>query len=121
MKFKKMKKCQRKVNKTVREINKNISDDYLWRGRFFARQKQAKWCAFDDGSGGYLYVTLRLYDKKTRKTQDVYIECLSGGSRPWFEYDIWRAMNDFIVEYVDAWKDNPRADKTDYRGVTWQD
>ena len=46
MKFKEMKKCQRKVNKTVREINKNISDDYLWRGRFFCTSKASEMVRF---------------------------------------------------------------------------
>lgn len=56
---------QRKLNKLIKEVNKNIANDNLWRGRFEIRQKDAWFEKFEDGSGGILFTVLRLYDKNS--------------------------------------------------------
>ena len=58
MKDKQRKKAQRKINKRVAILNKNLLNDNLWRGRFFIRQTDANWERFEDGSGGLLKVWL---------------------------------------------------------------
>ena len=61
------KKAQHTINKNIRAINKNIENDNLWRGRFIMRQVNARWDAFEDGSGGELFVTILMIDKKLDK------------------------------------------------------
>lgn len=112
------KKYQRKLNKLIKDMNKNIENDELWRGRFYGRQVQYHWYTYEDGSGGCLTAIIRFTDKKTGKTQDVPIEYFGVGY--FVPYHVWRAMNDFIVEYCDVWhneKDEIYKDKTDYRKV----
>lgn len=113
------KKYQRKLNKLIKNMNKSIEKDELWRGRFVGRQAQYRWYTYEDNSGGCLSATIRLFDKKTGKTQDVIIEYFGIGY--FVPYDIWRAMNEFIVEYCDVWRTESREelynDKTDYRKV----
>ena len=65
MKDKMRKKAQRKINKLVRNMNKNIHDDNLWRGRFIFRQTDAYWEKFEDGSGGILRVWIEGRDLKS--------------------------------------------------------
>ena len=86
---------QRAVNKVVRELNKNIENDTLWQGRFFMRQ-HARWViSLSDGSGMYLGLEMRLYDKKTNQ----YIQwfCDSHDITIWGGSKAWHIMNDFIV------------------------
>lgn len=117
----KRKKIQRTMNYYVRLINKNISNDYLWRGRFFIRQVESPYFVpFEDGSGAELFVTLRIFDKKTEKYIDSFNSvssfCFYSGSRlAWL-------MNDAITKYFKAWdgkdaEDNPYKDRIDYSSI----
>ena len=63
---------QRKLNKVIKALNKNIENDDLWMGRFFIRQYSAEFYKYEDGSGGELYVYLRFYDKKDKKYMEYY-------------------------------------------------
>ena len=108
---------QRKLNKVIKALNKNIENDDLWMGRFFIRQYSAEFYKYEDGSGGELYVYLRFYDKKDKKYMEYYGDscsiCHFGGTR------LWHTMNDFIVEITSAWKDGrPYENKQDYRSVS---
>lgn len=113
MKDKMRKKTQRYINKCVHALNKNIADDYLWRGRFVARQTDAVWEKFEDSSGGTLGVEIMLRDKKTNQTRYIVVD----------NYDItwklWHFMNDFIMTDCEVWSDREAvySDKTDYRKV----
>ena len=63
------KKHQRAMNALVRDMNKNIATDDLWRGRFYVRQIYApQWYIYNDRSGAELFVHLKFYDKKTGRT-----------------------------------------------------
>ena len=96
------KKHQRAMNKIVRVLNKNLEEDELWKGRFYVRQVASRFQTYSDKSGAELFVILRLYDKETKLTKDVH-----GFVNSWRflnGYDLWRAMNDFIVEYVEVWR-----------------
>ena len=110
------KKHQRKMNRYVRELNKNIENDELWQGRFVMFQTRSQFVHFQDGSGAYLTVELCLYDKKTKQ-----YKLVRGEVNSWVCPGPWRlfcAMNNFIVEDVDVWrKEDPRNEKKDYRSV----
>jgi hypothetical protein len=114
----KRKRHQRAINKVVRELNKQIENDSLWRGRFVVRQIRSNFTTFEDGSGAVLVAILRFYDKKTGITDDIYVDSFAftmwGGSR------VFWVMNEFIVNTCDVWNsknEDPRKDNTDYRTI----
>ena len=88
----------------MRQLNEDIQNDDLWRGRFYVRQVAAQW--YEDKNGAELWVVLRFYDKKTGITKEVADTVnhwrYFGGSH------LWWAMNDFIVKTVKVWDENPR-------------
>ena len=110
------KKHQRKINRYIRAMNKNIERDELWQGRFVMFQTASYFHRYEDGSGAYLVVELCLYDKKTKQ-----YKLVCGEVNSWVCPNGWRlfrAMNDFIVEDVDVWrKEEPRNEKRDYRSI----
>lgn len=96
-------KYQRKMNKIVREMNKNIENDDLWFGRFMVHQVgHAEWYNYGDGSFD-LFVCLEFVDRCTgtiyRKYDSVNSWCYWHGSL------VWRTMNWFITEYCEVWKE----------------
>ena len=110
---------QRKLNRLIRLLNKNIKNDDLWDGRFFIRQYSAEFQRYGDRSGGNLFVYFRCYDKKDMKYQEYYGDssalCHYGGSR------LWWTMNSFITEVSSAWKsDEPPKDqdKSEYINIS---
>lgn len=108
---------QRAVNKILREMNKNIEEDELWMGRFFIRQWARSVITYEDHSGMYLALEMRLYDKKTKK----YVEWFSDSHEAtiWGGSSVWERMNRFIVEDLDVWRQgDPRKDKQDWRAVS---
>ena len=116
MKDRQRRKAQSKINKSVRLLNKNIHDDYLWRGRFYVRQTDAYWERFKDGSGGFLIVWLEIRDKKTGRYMGFSIDSYS--RRGW---KLFEAGNQFIAEYSGVW-DNieaVKADTTNWDKVEW--
>ena len=96
----KRKRHQRALNSLVREVNKAIEQDDIWNGRFYIRQKDARWYIYEDKSGADLYVTLCFIDKVTGMVQEyrrtVNQWRFAGGCHMYW------AMNDFIVEKVRA-------------------
>ncbi len=109
------KKAQHTINKNIRAINKSIENDNLWRGRFVMRQVNARWSAFEDGSGGELFATILIIDKRTGQTKTAYIDNYDHSWR-YFE-----AMNNFIVDDCAVWEKEGRDflynDKTDYTKI----
>lgn len=99
------KKRQRRFVRYLRQINKNIMDDDLWRGRFEMRQVDAEWITHNfrgitsDGrefrdTYGTLIAKVKIKDKLTGKTEEYVVNTnitdrLEG-------YDLWEFMNDFI-------------------------
>ena len=102
MKFKWIKRDQKKINKWVRVFNKNLREDELWRGRFYIHQKCIyEYHTFADGSGGILGIAFSLNDRKTGMSKEVYFS----------NYDYHHLgieMNDFIINDVKVWNENPR-------------
>lgn len=100
MKNKLRKNYQKKFNKKLKEVNKNILEDNIWLGRFVFLQKDAKFWRFPDNSGGELIIFIRGYDKKTGFYKDYRFTYA-----PWLRssgYKIWEIANDFIVKGVQA-------------------
>ena len=96
------KRHQHAMNAIVRQLNRNIEQDDLWKGRFYARQVASGWRIYEDKSGAELIVTLRFYDKVTGITKDYY--GIANELRRWNGFRVWHLMNDFIVEDVKAWE-----------------
>lgn len=124
------KKLQRRINSIVRDCNKNIARDDLWKGRFCVRQLYSQYQWYEDNSGATFAVMLDFFDKKTKQHMTKAIH-MSGANYNdesaayWNRhvgYDIFRTMNDFIVEWVDAWNEevSPRDDKTDYTNIPYE-
>lgn len=116
MKDRQRRKAQSKINKRVKALNRNIENDYLWRGRFYIRQVDANWERFDDGSGGCLKVWLEIRDKKTGLFMGFAIDNYDRG------WKLWEAGNQFIAEHSDVWNDIDvvKNDKTDWSKVEWE-
>lgn len=98
------KKHQRRVNKYVRALNKNIANDDLWRGRFVIRQVGSPtFCIYEDKSGAELYnIHLVITDLKNGQKYERWNSanewCHFGGSR------IWEFANYAITEVFDVWR-----------------
>ena len=105
------KKHQRRINKYVRAINKNVYNDELWRGRFVMHQVGTPYFyTYEDKSGADLTnVQLVITDLKTGETctwiDDGNSWCAFNGNR------IWRFMNEAITGHFDVWRreDDPRS------------
>lgn len=100
-------KIQHKVNRLFHALNSNLANDELWRGRFFVRQYAApRFEISGDRTLAQLYIQYRIYDKKTRKYQEVFTESFEltwGGA-----YRFWLSVNNFIVETIKVWNEEPR-------------
>ena len=95
------KRHQRAMNDIMRQINRNVENDPLWKGRFYVRQIASQWSEYEDKSGAELWVVLRFYDKKTCITKEV-----AETVNHWRYFNgshMWWAMNNFIVEDVKVW------------------
>lgn len=102
MKFKWIKRDQKKINKWVRAFSKNLREDELWHGQFYVHQERIyMYQTFKDGSGGILGIAFSLNDRKTGISKDVYFSNYD-------YYRLGRAMNDFVIYDVDVWHENPR-------------
>lgn len=109
------KKHQRRMNKYVREINKNIANDDLWRGRFVIRQKDNPgFYIYDDKSGAVMpHVHLIITDLKTGERYDKW-----DSDNGWCHFNgahIWEFANKAITEIFGVWyvQDDPRSHRDD--------
>ena len=105
------KKRQRRFVHYLRQINDNVKNDDLWRGRFEMRQVDAEWITHgfrgitSDGREffdpyGTLIAKVKIKDKLTGKTEEYVVNTnitdrLEG-------YDLWEFMNDFINSIPEA-------------------
>lgn len=97
------KKHQRRINKYVRAMNKNIASDDLWRGRFVTRQVGSPtFYTYEDGSGAELEnVHLVIIDLKDG--HEVHAWDSGNGWCHWGGGHIWRFANYAITECFDVW------------------
>lgn len=100
----KHKKIQRHINKVLRDMNRNIERDNLWLGRFYAHQRRIQYELSDDGSYRYAVVEIEFIDRKTGKTLIKWFHKEDFMGSTW---KLWRAMNDFIIEWCKVWEENP--------------
>ena len=109
------KKHQRRMNKYVREINKNIANDDLWRGRFVIRQiDNPGFYIYDDKSGAAMpHVHLVITDLKTGERYDKW-----DSDNGWCHFNgahIWEFANKAITEIFGVWyvQDDPHSHRDD--------
>ena len=102
---------QRALNWAMRQINNNIANDNLWRGRFIIRQIGGQWKAYENYSPSnpteyYYWVQLVMIDKKTGTFRFFSDEdnAITFGSR-YFWY-----INNFIVEDCKVWENEGREE-----------
>ncbi len=110
-----VKKDYRRANKALRALNKNITEDFLWRGRFVVRLIRRDTFKYSDNSGYWYRYFVRFIDKK----DGVYKDAVFNQYQMERGHLFWE-MNDFIVKYSSAWKDdnNPyKEEKIDYTKV----
>lgn len=118
---KQIKKMQSKVNKVLHEVNAGVSADELWRGRFYVKQIDRRTGVWSDGSGVYMTVVLKFYDKKTNQAAIAYCDVSQ-----FFANHMWLAMNNFIVEEIAVWENESRdevyhKDKVIYSAIDIND
>ena len=115
MKNKLRKKAQRIINKHVRNLNKSIQKDNLWRGRFVFHQADAYWEEFEDRSGGILNVVIEARDLKTGKFWEFTMDNYDHG------WHLFENANKFIVDFSGVWNDINlvKNDKTNWSKIKW--
>lgn len=104
------KKIHRKIVKILKDVNKNIADDNLWRGRFRAYEVYESFYEYSDGSGAGMFFAYVLCDLKTGRCKLVYEDMMIEWS---VRSRIFWAMNDFICEAIDRFEEC-KHDKTNY-------
>lgn len=108
---------QRRMNKYMRDLNNNIKNDNLWRGRFYVHQVARQRQVYEDGSGLELWVTLEFVDRKTGRTKQI----LDTVNHWTFSGDLWMAMNSFIINDVNVWLEIPRpGSKEWFENIDWE-
>jgi hypothetical protein len=121
MRDKMRKKYQRGLNQKIRELNRAIQRDELWRGRFEARQISGDWYKFHDGSGGMLWTTIRMVDKKTGYYKDYQLDYFPNRATMNWQISM-EIANAFIVEDLDVWSnDDPKNDDINYNKIKISD
>jgi len=91
-------------------VSLDLEKDPLWRGRFYVRRIKSDMEWFHDGSGGLMYVTIRIYDKKTHKRKDINTDAVD------MQMHMFMWINEFIVNDVQVWEnEKPYEDHTDWR------
>lgn len=113
--FKERKRIKNLVKESIEEINKNVYDDELWKGRFIMEIADLKLRRYEDWSGYAAILKVKLLDKQTGLSKYEYVRY----SDVFLKSHIWEKMNNFIVMDVNVWKENPKPDRKtsiDYRG-----
>lgn len=91
-------------------VTKSLINDPLWRGRFYVRRLKSEFDLFHDHSGGLLFITIRIFDKKTRKYKDISTDCMD------MQIYMFEWINNFIINEVKVWEnEDPYNDHTDWR------
>jgi hypothetical protein len=103
---KQIKKKQHKINKILQEMNKNIANDNLWRGRFVVHQVDRFTGVWEDNSGTWIDVVVIFIDKKTGLVVQAYLDYHNDR---FFASDVWWRMNQFITEDVKVWDEGRKA------------
>lgn len=114
--FKEKSRIKKNIKEAVNKINNNVYNDDLWLGRFEMILNKIRFQRFEDWSGYIALIEITLLDKRTNLIKKEYVSY----SEIFLESHLWKFMNDFIVETVKVWQEDPRPQlgKTkDYRNV----
>ena len=119
-----VKNFHKKIVKRLQMMNDGIRKDTLWLGRFEVREVQQFYSRFEDGSGYEALYMLEVIDKKTGKTarkmfdthfgvrtNDAADRDLDRYNRIVLQFfcgELWSFVNDFIIEDVNVWEENPQ-------------
>ena len=115
-KNKELKKIQRKANREIRKINKNLLEDTLWKGRFYIKQTNRIDRSYSDHSGYFILFTFEIKDLKTNLSKETYYYMNSEYLSTRFSWTLFEEINNFIVMDCGVWESgDPREDKTIYR------
>lgn len=119
-----IKKNQRRANTIIKNWNTSLAEDELFLGRFYLNQIKREVYRFEDGSGAEIYFTFEIVDKKTgiRKVQSLsnYELHISDEKHSYGGWKLWSFINNFIVEDVRVWNEEPRlclSNTVDFRRV----
>ena len=123
-----VKNFHKKIVKRLQMINDDIRKDDLWLGRFEVREVQQFYSRFEDSSGYQAWYVLEVTDKKTGKiaskmfgthfgvrTNDEADRDLDRSNEialRFFGGELWSFLNDFIIEDVKVWEEDPQPHKS---------
>lgn len=106
------KKINSKVNSIIKNINNSIKKDDLWLGRFYLHQVEKQIYFYEDHSGICISYLIEVCDKKTGLTRRKWFDQYDFGvhmNRKYGGWQVWKFVNDFIINDVDVWRlENPR-------------
>ena len=102
MQNKQYKRLQRKINRSIRALNETISNDNLWRGRFYAQQKSIRFATYEDKSGVWAIAEIAFIDKQTNVQHIVWLDNreITGFGNSICGYRVWEVMNNFVIEQM---------------------
>lgn len=88
---------QRAMTNLLKQVNKCLKEDEMWKDRFDLRQVDAQWGPYEDHSGEELYVRLKMIDHKTghfvvSNWESVNHWRFMGG------HNVYAFVNDFIIQ-----------------------
>lgn len=99
------KKIQRHINKMIRDLNRAVERDDLWRGRFYCKQTDIAFANAEDGTYTHAAVGVEFIDRKSGKAMHHIFrkEDLMGTA-----WRLWERMNYFITEWCEVWSEDLR-------------
>ena len=118
--FKEKHKIKKNIKESINKLNKNIWDDELWLGRFEIKLDKIRYQRFEDWSGYTALIEVTLLDKRTNLTKKEYVSY----SEIFLGSHLWKFMNDFIVQVVKVWREDPPpklGQTQNFRDIKWKD
>ena len=118
--FKEKSRIKKNIKEAVNKINNNVYNDDLWLGRFEMILNKIRFQRFEDWSGYTALIEITLLDKRTNLIKKEYVSY----SEIFLESHLWKFMNDFIVETVKVWQEDPRpqlGQTQNFRDIKWKD
>ena len=114
--FKEKSRIKKNIKEAITKINNNVYNDDLWLGRFEIILNKIRFQRFEDWSGYTALIEITLLDKRTNLIKKEYVSY----SEIFLESHLWKFMNDFIVETVKVWQEDPSPEREktkDYRNA----
>ena len=99
------KKIQRHINKVIRDLNRTVERDELWRGRFYCKQTDIAFANAKDGAYTDAAIGVEFIDRKSGKAMHYIFRKEDFMGTAW---RLWERMNYFITAWCDVWSEDPR-------------